>query len=669
MAAIAGPACMQQSPSRAPTWSGSLPLDPCPRPEEGCPCEPESAPVRCYLPAEDRGDSILCGRGTRYCRDGIWSACEAIERYEAEVQPARAALVTGPTPCNACNPDCAISVDRPTSADLTPSRSSGVAYDPARGGISLPPSMGGGPLTDRDGDGVPDAADDFPDDRTRWHSAGGGYFRILPFGAPPVYDPLNFTARVTTADVYFLMDTTGSMGGEISNLRSSLTSGTLIAGCPGGLIGAIRCTIPNAWFGVGRHDDYPVHPYGDAGWGDRVFQHLLDIQPDTAAAQTAVNSLGTRAGYDWPESQSQALFAVATGSGLGGYLPARTGCPAGRWGYPCFRPDTIPIIILFTDAPYHNGPNTAYNYSASALGFTPPSWATVVSALNARRVRTIVVESSGGYADARANARDLCNATGSVDAAGNPYVFSISTDGSGLSSAVVTAVQALANATRYDVSARATDNPATMIDERRFVQSITPVRWGPGSCLGIVGSTFRQCSPGTHVEFSIAFRNDFVMPIAVPQVFNFFIEVLLDGTVQQQIPVRIVVPPAVSTYPPEGSYWRDYDATAFCTIPPQRPDWNALRWDTILPAGTSIRFEIRTADSAAMLSSAPPVSVTLPPEPAVGSVDVGALLVGSGQRNFLPYLRVTSVLMSSPDRLSAPVLRGFELEYTCTTAE
>jgi hypothetical protein len=62
-------------------------------------------------------------------------------------------------------------------------------------------------------------------------------------------------------------------------------------------------------------------------------------------------------------SQSQALYAVASGQGLGPYLSARGSCPGARWGYPCFRDGTVPIVVLFTDAPFNNGPSPQYAYA------------------------------------------------------------------------------------------------------------------------------------------------------------------------------------------------------------------------------------------------------------------------------------------------------------------
>ena len=74
-------------------------------------------------------------------------------------------------------------------------------------------------------------------------------------------DTLVFATDIQMADVFFLMDTTGSMSGAIANLKSGLSTT---------IIPEIDAMIPNAWFGVGFFDDYPVSPYGSAGM-DSVF--------------------------------------------------------------------------------------------------------------------------------------------------------------------------------------------------------------------------------------------------------------------------------------------------------------------------------------------------------------------------------------------------------------
>ena len=206
-----------------------------------------------------------------------------------------------------------------------------------------------------------------------------GYYHTLPFNGPAETDPLDLQIQIRTADVYFLMDTTGSMGGELSTLQTDLTTGTFLPGCNGGIIGAIRCTIPDAWFGAGRFDDYPVSPYGNGGIGDVVYEHLQVINGDETLTQAAVNSLGLHNGADGPESNTQALWAIATGGGLDTFLPAQAGCAAGEWGYPCFRNGTVPIVVMFTDAPFHNGPTAALDYTSLGSLPAPPATSTSTS--------------------------------------------------------------------------------------------------------------------------------------------------------------------------------------------------------------------------------------------------------------------------------------------------
>ncbi len=361
----------------------------CASPETGCACDGSVLEETCYLDPVDVGGRSMCHSGTRFCRDGAWTSCLQLERYELSgnlAGAASAALVTGPVPCNPCNPSCYSTTDTPGPSDVT-TGGTGVVYTATPGGVTLP--MGGtttGTLPDADGDGVPDLYDSAP---TNPAITGfeGGFFHVLPYGGAAV-DPLYLMVRVRTADVYFLMDTTGSMGGEIDNLKATLNTT---------IIPSIRTTIPDAWFGVGRHDDYPVNgygaeyycdPWGCAYIGDTVYQNLANIT-DTATGggattvTNAVNALYTRWGNDLPESQIPALYAIATGSALGPYLPGST-CAGSRFGYPCFRPGTVPIIILFTDAPFHNGPpvtgtattgfatGTATNGAALEMGTATP---------------------------------------------------------------------------------------------------------------------------------------------------------------------------------------------------------------------------------------------------------------------------------------------------------
>jgi hypothetical protein len=54
----------------------------CVSPNRNCPCEPGTMAVPCTPDAiQVEGGTLVCAEGTRYCRDGLWSSCEAIGEY------------------------------------------------------------------------------------------------------------------------------------------------------------------------------------------------------------------------------------------------------------------------------------------------------------------------------------------------------------------------------------------------------------------------------------------------------------------------------------------------------------------------------------------------------------------------------------------------------------
>ena len=790
-----------------------VPIGDCSRAEPGCECGTPGRVESCYMPPIDTGAGLECHVGSMECTDGFWSGCQSALSFFRPGMSA-SALISPPEACSACNPTCQEASDAPTDADLTPDNSSGVDYDPTAGGVTVTPTgIIPGAGADSDGDGVPDSADECVG--PGWYApcdgstSNDGYYHTLPFNGPAETDPLDLTIQIRTADVYFLMDTTGSMGGELSTLQTDLTTGTFLPGCNGGIIGAIRCTIPDAWFGVGRFDDYPVDPYGLGSSGDIVFEHLQSVDGDETLSQTAVSGLGLHNGNDGPESNSQALWAIATGGSLSTFLPAQTSCTGTNWGYPCFREGTVPIVVMFTDAPFHNGPTATYDYGsldpdpappatstatsgneaqASAYnigdvtsswvsftgnlcgmtndvnacrswtdggdavfqftltstqtvvinlegtgttyptvtltdsafafmncgawpaapprisqtlaagtyyvivdnwtsgcgdfqlnigvppgggtGFTGESWPDVVTALTDNNVKVITVQSCNGAswcADGEPDATALANATDSIDSLGTPLVLPINSDGTGLSTSVVDAIVDLADYSRLDVSARGVDNPATpTIDERDFIDAIAAVSFPAGRCTGILGgSVFQQCLPGTDVNFQVTFRNDVVMQTTVPQVFEFWVEVLGDGAFQLDlVPVRIIIPASGPVYPPSGYYQRDYDAGEVCTIPPQFPTWGDFAFDVSTPSDTSIDFEFSTASTAAGLDTATVTTVSVPS--GTSPVDVDATLQAAGLSQVDQFLRVRAVLNTSSDGSETPVLTSYSLQFTCS---
>jgi hypothetical protein len=88
----------------------------CIRPDEGCECAPEAAPVPCGAP-----EAGVCSAGIRVCDGGRWSEC-----LRTSVAPL---IATGISQCpGICDPTCRLIVDCPTAGDSMPADSTGVEF-------------------------------------------------------------------------------------------------------------------------------------------------------------------------------------------------------------------------------------------------------------------------------------------------------------------------------------------------------------------------------------------------------------------------------------------------------------------------------------------------------------------------------------------------------------
>jgi len=438
--------------------------------------------------------------------------------------------------------------------------------------------------TDSDDDGITDFAEVEGSGTDPLDPAStippGDFFVVLPYEGERENRTLRFGTDIAVADVYFLVDMTGSMRGERTNLINGLID-TIIPG--------IEAAIENVQFGAGGFDDYPTGGYG--GGNDLPFYNLktigepmediggwsLSAGPTTCPSNAATNDIGMivppmngrpdileaveglpcHGGSDGPESYVPALYATATGMGLpwpGGSIPAQS-CPVRpdemgrRIGYPCFRPGALPIVLIFGDNSFHNGPTGGSPYSFSEA----PSYDMTVTALRSIGARVIGLYSGGSTyrADYEAIARD----TGTVDGAGDPLVFDIGTSGEMLTTGVVDAVASLVGGTPQDVSTR-TENVAGNpdgFDATTFIKSITPVE---GYRDGIPGTgydsydetTFYGVIPGTLVDFEIDFWNDVRPPAPTAELFQARIVVVGNGVADlDSRNVYIIVPPEGGT--------------------------------------------------------------------------------------------------------------------------
>ena len=430
---------------------------------------------------------------------------------------------------------------------------------------------------DSDGDGFIDvaevatghdpssAADGIPD---------GDFYVVLPFEGPAQERDLRFGTRIRQADVFFMMDRTGSMTGEVDQLKSSLDRivpemtarltdvGVGFGGFAGfGGPGSGGCT---SILGMTTCDDGPS--------GDVPFNLYGVITTDVARMRSDLARLeADQGGNNWATS-NEALYQAATGMGIAPWLgPQR--CPAvpdeasPRYGYPCFRPGSLPIMVVLTDTSSRNGPLTdgvsggTYTPSNFTMGPAPHTYAQTRSELTRIGARVIGVLSGTEIsrptpqAQFEAWARD----TGTVDASGAPIVLNISSSGAGLGDSVIEAVRVLSEETPQSVGAVARDGedvPAEVgpVDATLFVKAITPVQQLEAGVPTVTcpdpmrcdDTQFSRVIPGDTVEFRVRFDNDFQRPRATAQVFRATIVVLGNGVAALDERQVVIVVPAGS---------------------------------------------------------------------------------------------------------------------------
>ncbi|MFK7990832.1 MAG: hypothetical protein AB8I08_32735 [Sandaracinaceae bacterium] len=405
------------------------------------------------------------------------------------------------------------------------------------------------------------------------------FYVVLPFNGMPVERDLDFATDIRVADIFFLTDITGSMGGTLGRVQTTVsTPGT-------GLIARIGETIPDAWFGGGYFQDFPFGGYGSAG-RDEAFGLAIRMTPPDRAADvaSAFSALSTSGGADGPESHTEALFQAITGEGgtwtySGGtsYMMRRHvgDCLDTGWGAPCFREAALAIVVMFSDICAHEGPPGESSSCGAYTGITPTAtvWTDMIAEMNRRGAKFVGVSArnSGSCATSVGPSgsspcyymRRTAEETGSVDLDGNALVYDLPNSGSSdtvFVDTVVGAIETVATRVPLDIDTRIRDDPsdAIGIDASRFVKRRQPACradppvdpcWVPPEGVTaeqavafVDESTFFGVIPGTRVTFRITFQNDFYAGDTTAQVFVAFIDVRTGTAVLDTRQVIVVVP-------------------------------------------------------------------------------------------------------------------------------
>ena len=431
------------------------------------------------------------------------------------------------------------------------------------------------------------------------------FFFILPYEDPAgdQMKPLDFSTAIPALDVFFLEDTTGSMGGETENLQSALTS-TVIPG--------IQANLPNTQFGVGAFDDFPLN--GDAesapctsgdGTDDQPFKLRQLITPTTSLVQTAVDGLTTASGGtigcggDLPEAGFEAVYQASTGEGLTG--PSPTNVPANHTGIGGvgFRQGSMPVIVTITDAQSH-GTDETIECDGASVNYTTPiyvapngpahSRSQTETALNTICARLVGISAQAAECTAEEYLTALATSSGArvpptawdvgtrptgcaagqcctgengvgkaVDADGLcPEVFDVTTSGTGVSTSIVTGIDML---TRFATFTVPTETAGVMTDvdgnplpaghtTADFVKAVTPTSFTLPPPPPVIpnptfdATQFYGVTPGTTLTFQVNAFNDFIPSTSMAQIFEATITVTASGcTPLDQRNVLILVPP------------------------------------------------------------------------------------------------------------------------------
>ncbi len=437
---------------------------------------------------------------------------------------------------------------------------------------------------DTDGDGFDDLAEAVNEEANPLDPAVGidpeNFYVVLPYLDPAVDRELRFGSRVRQADVFFMMDRTGSMSDEVRTLKSSLS--TVVTG--------ITEAIPDIGVGFGGFAGFGgpaggrctsvlgIETCPDGPSGDTPFHLYSTITTDRTQMLSDVDRLAAdQGGANWA-SWNEALYQAASGVGVAPWLPAQS-CPSipdeisRRYGYPCFRPGSLPIMVVMTDTSTRNGPLTegisggTYDPASFTMGPPPRTYAQTLAELGRIGARVIGVMSIDTCGPEISNptcvqqfdrvARD----TGTVDAAGDPIAFRIGCNGAGMGDGLVDAIRTLATETPQNIHGSVRDGddfPPEVgpIDAGQFVKAITPTRLIDGGVVTecpLAGRCddrdFLGVRPGQYVEFNVRFLNDFVPPRRSAQVFRATIFVLGNEVAELDARSVTIVVPAGSEVP------------------------------------------------------------------------------------------------------------------------
>jgi hypothetical protein len=317
-------------------------------------------------------------------------------------------------------------------------------------------------------------------------------------------DSLDETVTVTIpkntaaprADVYFLADTTGSMGGVLNAVQAGLNT----------ILTALSGLGIDLAFGVGNYKDFPNDPY--------AFQHQVSPTGAVANVAAAINAWVASGGSDGPEGQLFALDRVAVPPG-----------PPIGW-----RTGSKRIVVWFGDMPGHDPICAAISGGASDI-----TEGSVTAKLTSQTITVLAISTAtpGLDGNPKAGATDYAGVCGKPGGAPGQGTRLAAATGGVLATGIhpgniVNTIVSLVSAAVASIgNVKLVPSPTIAA----FVASIAPAG-GYGPLPGDQDHVLKF-----EVKFvgKVPCRND-------PQLFSGSLDVMADGVVVASKRVQVTVP-------------------------------------------------------------------------------------------------------------------------------
>lgn len=314
--------------------------------------------------------------------------------------------------------------------------------------------------------------------------------RLIGSNTNPILSgTINFDTTTTTVtnypiDLLLLQDLSGSFADDIATIKTLVPS----------LVDGVRNIQIDTMFGVASFVDKPIDPFGSSG--DYIYRLELPMTSSQDALQTTINNLTVLNGNDEPESQLEALQQVALNRGAIG-----------------FRDNAVNIVVLFTDATYHDSssyPSGSTNNNDTIIG-PSENYPDPIAV-------KLLLEENNIYPIFSVTSNVTSTYESLVSILGRGSVVTLTTDSSNIVSAVTTGVtNAPIKKIVLPLSGSVLNIPngnsleLTLTDSVGYIIQATTTVSGTGT-FNFGGVDFSSVSPGI-VTITIVTLNDYNEPI------------------------------------------------------------------------------------------------------------------------------------------------------------